>query len=42
MVHGCRLEVGEIVTVEEVWIKTDIVDKNFDSEDVGEEIVNRL
>ena len=42
--EGCRLEVGEIVIVEEDESNIDIVDKNknIESEDVGEEIVGSV
>ena len=42
IVEGCRLEVGEIVIVKEEETKSDIIDKNIESEDVGEEIVSTV
>ena len=42
LVEGCRLEVVKIVIVEEDESNIDIVDKNIESEDVGEEIVGSV
>ena len=42
LVEGCRLEVGEIVIVEEVENNIDIIDKNIESDGVGEEIVSSV
>ena len=42
LVEGCMLEVAKIVIVEEDESNIDIVDKNIESEDVGEEIVSSV
>ena len=40
--EGCRLEVGEILKVEEVENNIDTFEKNLEREDVGEEIVSTV
>ena len=42
LVEGCMLEVVKIVIVEEDESNIEIVDKNIESEDVGEEIVGSV
>ena len=40
--EGCRLEVGEIVNIEEVENNINIFEKNLEREDVGEEIMSTV